>query len=328
MTFNHPAVIGFTVIVVCLVFLLQVFVLIKARFDLRMLLHEQNTRAVERVLVWKWMLATVFLLLSTASVGVALAGPEFGRRAIERNRSGLDISVVIDVSRSMYASDIEPSRLLASRDFVARLLTDLPDSRFSLTVFRGAASRLLPLTRDDVAMQYALQALSPDMITTPGTNIADGLREGRAAIPSGSNRFAAILLLSDGESLTGDDRAAARVLADARIPVLAVGVGSMEGSTIRLPDGELIRDVSGNTVESVLDENNLRRMAELTQGVYVRIDEPDAYDTIRRYLLAHREGDVAFVEEAVRRSSSFAGLSVVFLFMYLSVRVIRWRNLF
>ncbi len=328
MTFVYPAFLGFTVIAVSLVVLIQVFVLVKARHDLRLLLHEQNTRAIERVLVWKWVLSTLFVMLSVASLGIALTGPEYGQREIETSRDGLDVSIVFDVSRSMYASDIEPSRLAASRDMVARLLTDFPESRFGLTVFRGAATRLLPLTRDDIAMQYALQALSPDMITAPGTSIAAGIVEGLATIPGGSNRFGAILLLSDGESLTGDDRAAAQMARDARVPIIAVGVGSSDGSVIRLPDGDLVRDVAGNVVVSLLDEQNLRALADTSEGLYVRIDEPGAYETVRRFLSRHATGEAAFMEERVSRSPLFAGLAVFFLLLHIGVKVIRWRNLF
>lgn len=328
MIFAYPAFLGFAVVAVSGVILVQLFVLFRARHDLRLLLHEQNTRAIERVLVWKWAISTLFLVLSTASIGLALAGPEYGSREIERNREGLDISVVVDVSRSMYASDVEPDRLSAARDFVARLLSDVAASRFGLTVFRGETTRVLPLTHDSIAMQYALQALSPDMITAPGTGIASGIRAGIEALPRDSNRYGVLLLLSDGESLSGSEEAAATMAFEARVPIVVVGVGSEEAVTIGLPSGELVRDSSGEVVETVLDEENLREISQLTDGLYVRIGEPDSYDMVRRFLSRHSVGEAAFTEEQVSRSSSFAGLAVLFLFLYLGVRVIRWRNLF
>lgn len=328
MTFSHPVFLGFTVVAVSVVALVQVFVLFRARHDIRLLLHEQNTRAVERVLVWKWAISTIFLILSTGSVGVSLAGPEYGTREIERNREGLDVSVVVDVSRSMYASDVEPDRLSAAREFVVRLLSDMASSRFGLSVFRGEATRVLPLTHDTVALQYALQALSPDMITAPGTGIASGIRAGVEALPRDSNRYGVLLLLTDGESLSGSEEAAATMAFEARVPIVTVGVGSEEAVTITLPSGELVRDSSGEVVETVLDEENLRRISELTDGLYVRIGEPDSYELVRRFLSRHSAGEAAFTEEKVSRSVSFAGLAVFFLFLYLGVRVIRWRNLF
>ena len=296
--------------------------------DIRALIPEQDRADVERLLMIKWIISSAATLLMFASIVVALAEPVWGEEDVESERSQLDISVAFDVSRSMYADDVQPARLDASRDAVSSILERLPDSRIGFTVFRGAATRVLPVTGDRIALEYVLSTAGPGMITTPGTDVGAGISEAIDGLPAGSNRHGAILLVSDGEDLSGDAVAAAERAAGMGIPVFVIGVGDPEGTTIRLPDGELLRDSDGEVVVSSLDEQTLQSIAERTRGVYANLSDTDALTRIEEGLLALEEGSEEFRVRPRERYSFFSWFAILFAIIIVVTRIVRWRDMF
>lgn len=227
--------------------------------------------------------------LVTAALGcfaLALAQPQCGERAEVVKRRGLDVVVAIDASRSMYARDVLPSRIDRARLELGALLERLKGDRVAIVAFAGDAFVQCPLTGDYAAARIFLRAVDPEQMPQGGTNIgaalvlardvlAEGARGGRGAPAAGAAaaKDRVVVLLSDGEDLTGDIDEGVAALKELGAKVLAVGIGSEAGERIPVlgRNGELVgykKDDTGVTVLSRLDRAGLTRIAEETGGSF------------------------------------------------------------
>jgi Ca-activated chloride channel family protein len=213
----------------------------------------------------------VLVLTAGLLVVIALAGPQYGFQWQEIERRGIDLVIALDCSRSMLATDIQPSRLDRAKRKIYDLLTLLQGDRVGLVAFSGTAFLQCPLTIDYPAFNLFLDVLSPDYLPVGGSDLVAALDTAAEAFDPQSTAEKAIILITDGEH-TGDrdPLEAARRMAAADIKVFCIGVGSGDG--VPLPDthGGFTKDGSGQIVLSRLDENMLTRMALATGGGYVR----------------------------------------------------------
>ncbi len=224
---------------------------------------------------WKEVLALVSLGLLAA----ALARPQFGTRVETVTREGQDVMVVLDVSRSMLAEDLQPNRLNRAKIEVGRLIQRLRGDRVGLVAFAGDAFVQSPLTTDYGAAMMFLNAMEPDLIEVQGTDLAHGLAvalEGLEETPPG-NRI--IVAVTDGEDHEGGLAPAMEQAAEAGVVIHTVGVGSPEG--VPLPDFArdgsrrgFRRDDDGSVITTRLDETALQDIALRTGGRYYRLGTP------------------------------------------------------
>jgi len=222
-------------------------------------------------------LAAVLLILLT------LARPQFGERPGAMGRTGRDLLVVLDLSRSMNAADVEQSRLAVAKQLVRDLLRASPGQRVGLVVFGGSAFLQLPLTGNYAAFQRFLDAASTDDLGDPATDLSNALTAANTAFEhDGERGYQTVLLVSDGESGTGDIGPVLNRLRQARIPVLAVGVGTTQGAPVPADSSEAPekwhRDNIGRIVLSRLEEGDLRRAARETGGSYYQWSPAIAHD--------------------------------------------------
>lgn len=201
-------------------------------------------------------------------------------------RKGVDVMLVLDVSKSMLARDIKPSRLERAKQFLLRLVDQLPNDRIGLVLFAGRAYMQMPLTTDHGAAHMYIQEASPDEVPTQGTVIAEALRMANAAFNSKERKYKSIVLVSDGEDHDPDAAKVAKKLAEDGVLVNTVGIGSPEGSAIEDPvTGELKKDQEGHTVMSKLNEAELQQLATETNGTYTRLNNvEDALMTMTQQL--------------------------------------------
>jgi Ca-activated chloride channel family protein len=191
-------------------------------------------------------------------------------------RKGLDVMFVLDVSKSMLARDIKPSRLEKAKQLLLLLNERLDNDRIGLILFAGRAYMQMPLTSDHGAGRMYIQNASPDAVPTQGTVIADALRMANTAFNPKERKYKAIVLVSDGEDHDPDALKVAKELAQDGVMINTIGIGSPEGSPIVDPaTGELKKDEQGNTVISKLNEPELQQLAYATNGDYVRLDNVD-----------------------------------------------------
>lgn len=207
---------------------------------------------------------------------VTMAGPQLGYDTMEVPHKGRDVIVAIDVSRSMLATDVAPSRLQRAKLLAEDLVSELGGDRLGLVAFAGSAFLQAPLTLDHGAVLTAVDELDTDLIPKGGTNLAAAIRTCEEAFGKAEGFSRAIVIISDGEELDADGLEAARQAAAGGIRIFTVGVGSEEGSEIPLGPGEFVRDPSGKIVQSRLDAARMREIAEITGGFYVPLDESAA----------------------------------------------------
>lgn len=192
------------------------------------------------------------------------------------NRKGIDVVVALDVSNSMLATDLQPSRLERSKHFISRLMEAMPNDRIGLVVFAGKAYLQMPLTSDHGTAQMFVSAASPSAVTQQGTVINDALKMSANAFNTAERRFKAVVLISDGEDHDEAAIETAKELADQGMMINTVGVGSPGGSYIPDPvSGQNKVDETGAPVVSRLNEEELKSLADNTRGVYVRLQSSD-----------------------------------------------------
>lgn len=221
------------------------------------------------------MLRFALALVALAFALLAAARPQVGASLVQVERSGIEVVMLLDVSLSMEATDVVPNRLERSKQEIRELCEALRGDRVGVVVFAGSSFLLCPLTLDVAAANLFLDAVSVDILPDPGTDISAALEGAWQAFEGDDNDFdsRAVVLFTDGESHVGDPEAILGRLAEEKVPVLTVGVGTPNGEPIPLrdEDGRISgykKDRSGNVVLSRLDEGLLRHIAETTGGRY------------------------------------------------------------
>ena len=261
-------------------------------------------------------------LLTLISLILVIARPVWGVVEEVTQVQGVSIMVVLDVSASMDAEDVLPSRLIRAKLAIRELMDNRRGDEFGLILFAGTAFIQMPLTTDIHTAINFLDAASTDSISNQGTAVGDALDLARQSFTARSLPFSTIVLLTDGENHQGDPQEAARQLSELSIPVHVIGYGDpIDGVPIpvRNENGDVITyksDRAGNLVLTRLDEDVLQEIATITSGTYQRatesgievIDLVNAIDTI----------DSGTLEESlqvrqIERFGIFVLLAVLFL---------------
>lgn len=221
------------------------------------------THSYRRVSPFFSSLKLSLLIAAFALIIVALAQPQwdFGKESFES--SGLDIICCIDVSKSMDATDISPSRLTRAKLQLSSFIRQLEGDRIGIVAFAGHASLECPLTDDYESVQMVLNSLSSETISTYGTDIGAALDVGLRAFNS-IERGGIMFLLSDGEDLEDKALKRAKELADMGITIYTMGVGSPAGSYIKNP-------ASGEEILTKPDIESLKKIAAVTGGKFYAV---------------------------------------------------------
>jgi Ca-activated chloride channel family protein len=201
------------------------------------------------------------------------AGPQWGRETVRRQSQGSDLVFVVDLSASMDARDVAPSRLGEARREALGLLDRVQGSRVGVVGFAGDAVRLCPLTLDHASVRLVVVSLASGSVSTPGTDLGKAVKTALRMLPQGRREEQAMVLWTDGEDLEGGAREAVEEAKRAGVRIFAVGVGTPAGDVIPVFDNsgqatDIKRDENGQVVRSRLDEKLLRDLARSTHGAY------------------------------------------------------------
>ena len=193
------------------------------------------------------------------------------------NRKGIDVAITLDVSKSMLATDLQPSRLERAKQFIVRLMNQMPNDRIALVLFAGKAYLQMPLTVDHGAASMYISSANPDAVPQQGTVISDALNMSARAFDNTDPRFKAVILISDGEDHDEDAIKTAEELSKQGVMINTIGIGSTEGAEIIDPaTGEPKKDpATGATVISKLNEDELKQIADKTNGIYIHLQNSD-----------------------------------------------------
>ncbi|MEX0890630.1 MAG: VWA domain-containing protein [Gemmatimonadota bacterium] len=233
----------------------------------------------------------ILLAGAAAALGVAAAGPTWGLDREASTGVAADVVLAMDVSRSMLAEDVTPSRLERARLLAAQLVRELRGDRLGLVVFAGRAYTLSPLTVDAGALNLYVNALDPEIVSQGGSSLAAAIRQAADLARGGtvSARDRVVVLITDGEAHDQEDEvlAAAEAAERAGVTVHTVGVGTLQGARIVdqvLPDGRTrwVVGPDGEIVVSRLGQELLSRVAGITGGRYVHLDGGGAATALLR----------------------------------------------
>jgi Ca-activated chloride channel family protein len=221
---------------------------------------------------------TLFLMTVAAAL-LALANPQVGSKIEKAQRKGVDIVVALDVSNSMLAQDIQPSRIERARQSIARLIDEMENDRIGIIVFAGKAYTQLPITTDYAAAKMMLGTVRPDLVPVQGTAIGQAIDMAMASFKD-DKTGKAIIIITDGENHDEEAVEKAAEAAKAGIKIYTIGMGLAEGAPIPIfKDGQMVgfkKDQSGVTVITRLDETMLTKIAEAGNGIYVRASNTQA----------------------------------------------------
>jgi len=221
-----------------------------------------------------------FLIMLMFVLGVFLiARPQFGTKIENVKRQGVEVIVAMDVSNSMLATDVSPSRLQKAKRIVSQLIDGMDNDKVGLIVFAGKAYTQIPITSDYVSAKLFMDDISPSLVPTQGTAIGEAIDlavrsfGGEDAEEADKKVGRAIIVITDGENFEDDARAAAARAAKRDILVHVVGVGTSEGAPIP-QDGMMSfkKTADGETVITRLDEQMCGEIAQAGKGIYVQAD--------------------------------------------------------
>ena len=214
------------------------------------------------------------------------------------SRQGVDVMIVLDVSKSMLAQDVKPSRLDKAKQLLYRLVDRLENDRLGLILFAGRSYLQMPLTTDHGAAKLYISEAGPNSVSTQGTVFAEALIMANSSFNRNEHKYKAVVLISDGEDHDPDGLKTAKQLADDGVMVNTVGIGSPEGSVIIDPETkEPKKDDKGNTVISKLNEQELTGISDATNGIYIHLENledatitlTDRLDSIEKRALSDSE---------------------------------------
>jgi len=236
-----------------------------------------------QALKWTLLVSAVVLL------SLVLARPQIGTKLEEAKREGVDVMIAVDVSTSMLARDIPPSRLEKAKHEVNTLINKLQGDRIGIIAFAGTAFVQCPLTLDYGAAKMFLDVLEPGLIPTPGTNIGQAIELALKSFESKERKYKVLILITDGENHEGDVIKLAEEAERQGVIIHCVGIGSPEG--VPIPQmgetGGFKKDRDGQVVMSKLDEVTLEKVALQTNGKYYRASSGEdelkkIYDDLNR----------------------------------------------
>lgn len=222
---------------------------------------------IKGIIKFSMTLLAIFLLI------FALANPQVGSKIEEVKQVGIDVYILLDVSLSMQAQDIKPSRLVKAKHEISKLIHKLRGDRIGLIVFSGEAFVQFPLTTDYSAANLFLSAVDVSTVPQPGTAIAPAIKLAVRSFKQDEETKKAIIIITDGENHEGDVVKIAEDALDKGVSIFTIGLGSPTGAPIPITNanGEQIgykKDKHNNVVLTKLDENTLKEIADAADGNY------------------------------------------------------------
>jgi Ca-activated chloride channel family protein len=248
----------------------------------------------------------------------AAAGPSWGSRGVRAERQGLEAAIVLDVSRSMEATDAQPTRLDAAKRIIGSLLhgpeagQGAKGTSFSLIAAKGGAVLLAPMTEDEIAFEDALVYATPEVTTVPGTDLESGIRLGLSSFTRLGVQGRVLLLFSDGGELTGSARSACQAAISAGARLLVVGVGGRKPVPVPGPEGSALVGPHG-PIRSALDRERLRFLAAAGRGRYLEASDPGLVAALNLELSKARGSGTRIEYQPVERRGLFAFLALILL---------------
>lgn len=230
------------------------------------------------------------ILIAFSALVIAWANPLLGTKFENVKREGIDVFFAMDVSKSMNAQDIVPSRMLKAKQIVSNMIDQMSNDRIGLIVFAGNAYLQMPITVDYSGAKMYLKTVNTDMVPRQGTAISEAIQLAINSYDEESEGYKTLVLLSDGEDHDGDAVSLAKEANELGITIHTIGVGTDQAARIPLDNkGNFKMDGEGNVVTTELNEDMLKEIADIGGGRYLNAASNDVYDDLL-VLLNGQEG--------------------------------------
>ncbi len=222
----------------------------------------------------------VFYLLAIISLFIGLANLQYGTKAEEIKREGVDLMIALDVSNSMLAEDLSPNRLERAKRAIYQLIEKLENDRLGIIIFAGEAYVQLPITSDYSSAKLFLESIGTDIVPVQGTAIGKAIDLALRSFNPEAETSKAIIIITDGENHEDDALGAAANALENGVIVHTIGMGSENGAPLPIyQNGRQVgfrTDNSNNTIVSKLNEKMLQEIAAAGEGTYVRATNANA----------------------------------------------------
>lgn len=222
---------------------------------------------------FKSILKLIILSLAFAFLAIALVNPKMGTKLETVKRQGVDIVFALDISKSMLAEDIAPSRLQKAKQIIDKIIDKLGSDRIGIIAYAGNAYPLLPITTDHGAAKVFLQNADPNLVSSQGTSINDALRLAETYYNNEEQTNKFLFLISDGEDHQGVDDSIVEKAAKDGIKIYTISVGTKKGGAIPIKrNGRLVgykKDREGTVVNTVMNPEKLKQIAQEGNGEYL-----------------------------------------------------------
>jgi len=263
------------------------------------------------------------LLSALALIIIVVARPQIGSKISREKRNGIETMICLDISNSMLAEDVTPSRLMKSKLLVENLVDNFTNDKIGLIVYAGDAFVQLPITSDYVSAKMFLQSIEPNLIETQGTDIARAVHLAMNSFTQAEKIGRAIILITDGEDHEGGAKEAVEEAKKKGINVFILGIGDVKGAPIPTSDGGYMKDRSGQTVMTKLNEDMCRELAQAGSGKYIHVDNTsDAQEKLNNELskLQKGESESVIYSEYAEQFQIFALLALLLLIIEVCVQ--------
>ena len=208
---------------------------------------------------------------------VLLARPQFGSRLETVKRQGIEVIIALDISNSMLAEDVQPSRLQKAKRLVSQLVDKMENDKVGMIVFAGDAFTQLPITSDYISAKMFLETIDPSLISKQGTALGAAINLSTRSFTPMEGVGRTVILITDGENHEDGALEAAKAAVEKGIQINVLGVGMPEGAPIPiLGSNDYRRDREGNVVVTKLNEQMCQEIAQVGQCIYVRGDNSNA----------------------------------------------------
>lgn len=233
------------------------------------------------------------MIVALALIVIMLARPQMGTKISQEQRQGIEVILALDISNSMKAEDVVPSRLDKSKMLIENLVDNFTNDKVGLVVFAGDAFVQLPITSDYVSAKMFLQNIDPSLIAAQGTNLREAIELSSRSFTKQDKLGRAIIVITDGEDHEGGAVEAAKKAKNAGMRVFVLGVGSPKGAPIPTGDGGYMKDNTGQEVMSALNEDMCKQIAEAGGGAYIHVDNTNvAQEQLDSEIAKLQKGDI------------------------------------
>lgn len=223
--------------------------------------------------LFKSALKFVFMLLALTALVFGLVNPRVGTKLETVKREGIDIVFAMDVSKSMLAEDVAPSRLEKSKQVVSQIINQLGSDRIGIVAYAGSSFPVLPITTDYGVAKMYLQGMNPGMVSSQGTSLEEAIEMATGFFEKDSKTAKLLVMISDGEDHSEGAENAAAEAQKAGLKIITIGIGTEKGGPIPLKKNGHVesfqRDHENQVVITKLNPQTLETIAKSTKGGYV-----------------------------------------------------------